>query len=180
MNFIDVFLNSITSLIGGSLLILVSFISLFSSIAALLSISEENRIFFQNFKRIYGIVIASFGIMLHFRGISFLATLLSFIWASFFWDLFSKWTLFQIALATFGSLIIWIYNFCFTDIIFLQIVGDSLLFILIPFAIAIVDLSRGSELLSGRERSNSHAPFINLRSFLSKCNSLVERIFPPD
>lgn len=180
MNMIDNILNFLTSLIGGSLLILIAIVSIFSSIAALLSVSEENRIIFYRFKRFYGVIILLFGSMLYFRGISFFATLLSFSWTLIFFEILPKFLLIQIILTTIGSLIIWIYYFCFSDIIFLQIVGDILLFILVPFVISIVDISRGSELLSRKEKSDCQRPTINLRSFLSKCYSYVEKVFPSD
>lgn len=180
MNIVSNVLDILTSLIGGFLFILIAFISIFSSINALLSISEENRTIFYRLKRIYGIIILFFGLMLHFRGISFLATLLSLSWTLVLYQIFPKILLIQIILTSLGSFIIWIYYFCFSDIIFIQIVGDSLLFILVPLVISIVDISRSSELLSGKDKSTYHGPYINLRSFLSKCYSYVEKVFPSD
>lgn len=180
MSLMDHALNLLTTLLGGFLLFLIAFISIFSSVNALLAISDENRIIFSRSKRIYGIIILFFGLMLYFRGISFFATLLSISWTSIFFEFCPKIIFFQAVFTLLGSFIFWIRFFYSNDTNFLQIIGDSLIFITIPFVIAIVDFSCGSEILSGKGKTNYDGPYINLRSFLSKCYSYIDKIFPAD
>lgn len=174
----DGVLDFFTALIGGVLTILLAVTSLLCSLPALLSISEENRFFFERALRTVGIVISLFGLLLPFRHISLIGTLICFGWTLLIYNLIPFFQIMQLVILSFASLVFWVIHIYHSNESALQNIPDFVIYVIVPFIFTFVNLSRGSESLSAKDRTNTPRANIPLRSYTAKCYSYLEQIFP--
>ncbi|OHS94504.1 hypothetical protein TRFO_11142 [Tritrichomonas foetus] len=180
MGFIDSLLTFFTVLIGGTIFILLTITTVFCGIAALLSIAEENRVVFMTSKKIVAFIIATLGLLLPLRGVSIIGTGITLSFLLSFFDVFKvKNSIAPIASAV-CALIFWIVHHHNSSEYLLQVIGDFLIFVIIPTIFSLVNLARGAEFLSEGDGGDSKSFHFNLRSFLSKSYSLLITILPPN
>ncbi|OHS94536.1 hypothetical protein TRFO_39308 [Tritrichomonas foetus] len=167
----------ITSLIGGVFFTFISIISVLCTLNALLSLSDENRIVFKRFAHAIGIIVALFGILLPFRGINPVPTLLSLWWTAFFFEyyFFTKFPQIQVFLLSVLSISFWVYymNTEGVELFFMLKIGDFMIFVIAPIVVGLVMIARGSNNLIDQTQ-----PKFPLRAFLAKMAILFKSAFP--
>ena len=178
MSFADGVLDFFTTLIGGGCIFILSIASVICSLTALVSISEENRFFFERTLKTVGIVISFFGLLLPFRNISFVGTLICFGWTLLIYNVIPNFQVIQFTVISVSSFIFWAQHIFFSKESALQNIPDFIIYVIIPFIFTLANLSRGSESLTSKDRTGATGSKISLRSFNGKCLSLLDQIFP--
>jgi len=165
-------------LFGGAFTFAFFIVSLFCAISALLSLSNENRVFFVRICRGVGVGLSIFGFLLPFRGISFFATLLCVWWTSQLFSFVPAFDFIQAAVSTVLTIIFWTKRAFMNDSSFFEIAGDITVYVVLPIVFILVKLSRGSDQLTNSRKSDS-GPKIPLAAWLSFLAKTVSRLFPP-
>lgn len=178
MDFFDHLLDFFTIVLGGGCVILLSISSILCSLSALLSISEENRFFFERTLKTVGILISFFGLLLPFRNITFFATLICFWWTSLIFNLIPLFQIIQFTIASALSVFYWFYYVISSDDIALQKITDIIIFVIFPFIFTLTNFSRGADSLSVKDKTSAPGPKIPLRSFNNKCIFFLNQLFP--
>lgn len=178
MNFADYLLDFLTGLIGGGCVVLLSVASIICSISALLSISEENRFFYEQTLKTVGIAISFFGILLLFRSVSLIATLLCFWWTLIIYNIIPFYQILQFVILSSTSFVFWSLHIFRSDDSALQNIPDFIIYVILPFIFTLVNFSRGSDSLSSKDKMSYNGKKIPLRSYLGKCYALFDKVFP--
>ena len=178
MYFVDIIINTVTVIFGNLFLIVLALAAIFSSLSAILSFSEENRIFFAKTKTVVSVIISIFGILLFFREDAKIGAVLTCLWPLLLYKPLPFQIFAQIIILSVSSLIYWITYICRHDVFLVQSIGDILLFVIFPTMFTLVNFSRGAENLTGKENGNANK--IHLRSLLSKGYSLLNQVIPPN
>jgi hypothetical protein len=167
--------DGLVLVLGGIVFFTMIIIGLFCVIAALLGFAAENRLVFRRLSRTVGVLIAILGILLPFRKVSFIGTILCFEWTAVLFHAFPKFEFIQGIGALLVNIAFWIIQSRKIKSSW-QIFGDVVVFLILPGTLTLVYLSRGFDLLG--ERPNSGGPVIPLQKWLSKLGSFISRIIP--
>lgn len=172
--FIDSLINIVTGIFGGIFFTFICIASILCGVSGLLALSDENRVFFVRLSKIIGIVIAVFALLLPFRDVSFVATILAFWWTLQLFDCFKVFKLVQYVANIVASIVFWI-RFYIKDqtSLFLQVCGDISIFVIIPIVLKMVQLSGSTENLGGNNGNN-----LPIRKVLNKLSSWIKRTVP--
>jgi hypothetical protein len=168
--------DNIVLLLGGAVFFLMTIIGLLCITAALLGFAAENRLFFRKLSRSVGVLVAVFGILLPFRDVSLLGTILCFQWTTVLFHAFPKFEFIQGIGALVLNIVFWSINSARAKF-FWQIVLDILVFVILPGTFTLVYLSRGFDLLG--EGPGSGGPVIPLQKWLTRLGAFLSRIIPP-
>ena len=168
--------NIITVSLGSVLTIYLFLAGTICSIYGLIQFSAENRIFFKRLCRIVGVIVVIFGLLLPFRDISFVGTLLCFWWGSFLFHLIKKYEFYQGIGSIICNLIFWVYHLKHQqNISFLQNAGDIIIFVILPSVFVLVCLTPRNALLD-----LSEGPSIPLDRWISKLGNFISTITTPN
>lgn len=167
--------DTVVKVAGGFTTSALAITSFFCTIAGLLAMANENRVAFKRTSRFMGVIIAIFGLLLPFRHVSIIATILSLWWTVLLFNAVKKYEFYQSMANIILSLSFWIYHSSKAHSSLMQTVGDFLVFLILPSIFIIVYLSRGYDRLSVQ----SEGPVIPLKSLFKKLNELLNKIFPP-
>ena len=170
-------LNFITTCAGTVLFVIMFVLSILCALRALLSLAEEYRVFFRRFARSIGVLIIIFGLLLPFRNISSFPLLLSLWWGSFLFEYVPRFQFVQGMSLIFLSWGYWIYFLTKygKDLFFMLKIGDFMVFTVIPTTLALVMLSRGTNVLEGKRSG----PTFPLSTILNKAELFLKTLIPP-
>lgn len=174
MDLVRGFLNLWTALIGGTLFVIFSIAAVLCSLAALLALSDENRIAFNMIAKSASFGLIGFGLFLPLRSVSIFGSLLALFWAAFLAEVVPQFRIYQFAVASVISVFFWVRHLATTESILPLTIGDFTIFVLVPIVFGLVQLSRGAQTLSKQDSG----PKIPLHKFLSLLKDILESVFP--
>lgn len=172
MSFGNTLLDLITGVVGGTLFLAFVIAAIFCGLSSLLKLSNENRNLFKKISKGCSFVILGFGLLLIFRKLWF-AFFLTVWWFCLMNEIFPTQRLLQAGIAVLLSFVYWVRHIAKSRAIFLLNIGDFTLFVILPLVIVVVQLSRGSDQLTGNS-----GPKIPLHNVLGMLSEMLETIFP--
>lgn len=177
MSFGQSVLDLLVFVSGGTLFIGLSITSILCGLAGLLTLSDENRPLFKVFSRTISGFMLFFGGMLLFRPVSILGFVLAVWWALIICEVSVAYRIVQFGFAIILSFIFWVRQIWYSREFFLVKIGDFSIFVIVPFVVVLVLLSRGSDRLGG-VNSESASVAIPLRKILGMLAECASMIFP--
>lgn len=178
MGFVEAFVTTTTTIIGGSVLICFVVAGCFCGLAALLTLSDENRRAFRMITVYVSVGLCGFGILLLLRPVPFVGSLLAFWWAAILGGVVTDFLIPQAAIATLISFIFWVWQLAKSEVSFILDVSDFTIFVLVPVILTLVQLSRGAQnLASGKD---GRGPQIPLHKLLSAMSDMLCWMIPAD
>jgi hypothetical protein len=163
----------LTAIFGGCTFIIFFVCALSCGLFGLLTLCDEHYPFFRLIANIVTFLLLGFGFLLPFRSLSLAPLALAIWWALLVHRPYLRHGPIQAAILTVASFLYWIPHFSRSDDLGLLKAGDCTIFLLLPMSIVLVQLSRGSQSLSGNK-----GPRIPLRQFLAQLGELVSSLVP--
>ena len=173
MSFASGLLELVTITVGGSLFVALCVCSVFCGLSALLALSQENPHTFKTIQKVVGGVMLVFGFLLLFRDISIAAFILSVWWEVILFEVFPAQRVVQWACAMVLSLVFWGQHTLRTEETFLLKIGDFTIFLIVPFVVVLVQLSRNVDTLTGQS-----GQVIPLQRVLGMLSEILAQCFP--
>ena len=176
MHAVQVVLDAIVGLLGGTVTIAFLVSAVLLSIYALLSVFSENRVFYHKVCKGIGVLIGSLALLLPFRQIGAYPMLLAFWFVVQLWSILPIYKTIQCVLCTVLSLIYWLFQS--NDLSFFEICGDFVVFVIVPFVFSVVQCSKTTSTLLGGSNEKLVGPILPLESWLNKLGSIIKSVVP--
>jgi len=173
----DAFVNKAIDIVGGGFGLLLVVLIYICSLKMLLYMSSQQRFHFRTFATACSYIIGIFSLLLLARDCSWYRFGITFWWVLLLRQTIPVFSLFQFLIIIVLQFWEWIKAYRSTDVSFLEIFSDFVLFLFIPslFELAQLDIE-AVELTTGKSWG-LYGPRIPVSKFLDSISSFINKVF---